>query len=355
MSQINVKQDDRYGRTISHAFVTGATGLLGNNLVKALIKKNIKVTALVRSLEKAKKQFGSLPVTCIEGDILRPENFRASLTECDALFHTAAFFRESHKGGNHWSELYETNVAGTKKLLQVAYEEGIRKVVHTSSIAVLQAERDQMADETMSRGQDTKIDYYRSKILSEESVKQFLIDHPDMFVCFILPGFMFGPGDIGPTSAGQLIFNYVQHKLPGITKSSYSIVDARDVAEIHISAMQFGRQGERYLAAGHYITMEDLVKLLEEVTGISRPRKHVPMFLVRVLAQWNELYHSLTKKPILISNETVKIISEEYRRTNFSKEKTQKELGGQFRPIKETLADVVNWYQNNGYLDLSDH
>ncbi len=224
-------------RTVKHAFVTGATGLLGNNLVRALLDQGIKVTALVRSEEKAKLQFRNLPIRYVKGDILEPESYRSYLADCDSLFHTAAFFRDNHKGGKHWQELYDTNITGTINLMQAAYDAGIRQIVHTSSIAVLKGERNQPIDETMSRNPDTKLNYYRSKILSEKAVDDFLNKHPDLFICYVLPGSMYGPGDMGPTATGQLILDYMQQKLPGlITKASYSVVDARDVAAIHISA-----------------------------------------------------------------------------------------------------------------------
>ena len=89
---------------MEYAFVTGATGLLGNNVVHALLKRNIKVKALVRSVEKARKQFGDLPVELVEGDMLDVGAFSHALEGCDALFHTAAYFRDSYKGGKHWQK-----------------------------------------------------------------------------------------------------------------------------------------------------------------------------------------------------------------------------------------------------------
>lgn len=158
---------------MEYAFVTGATGLLGNNVVHALLKRNIKVKALVRSVEKAKKQFGNLPVEFIEGDMLNVDAFSHALQGCDALFHTAAYFRDSYKGGKHWQKLYDTNVTGTERLLQAAYAAGIRRAVHTSSIAVLKGDKDQVIDETMSRSESEADDYYLSKILSEQKVQEF--------------------------------------------------------------------------------------------------------------------------------------------------------------------------------------
>ena len=193
---------------IKHAFVTGATGLLGGQIVRTLVARNIEVSALVRSREKAAKMFGNLQIDFVEGDILQPESYRAGLKGCDALFHTAAFFRDALKGGKHWQTLYDTNVVGTKNLLQVAYEQGVRRVVHTSSIGVLEGKRGQVIDETMLRSSNTSNDYYRSKILSDEAVLSFLDTHPDMFACFVLPGWMFAPADMGPTSSGQFILDF---------------------------------------------------------------------------------------------------------------------------------------------------
>ncbi|MGT2907469.1 SDR family oxidoreductase [Streptococcus dentiloxodontae] len=338
-------------RDIKHAFVTGATGLLGNNLVRALLNQGIKVTALVRSEEKAKIQFGNLPIRIVKGDILKPEEFRDNLTDCDTLFHTAAFFRDSHKGGKHWQELYDTNVTGTLNLLQTAYDAGIRQIVHTSSIAVLKGEPNQLIDETMSRDPNTKIEYYRSKILSEDAVRGFLAKHPDIFITFVLPGSMYGPGDMGPTSTGQLVLDYMQQKLAGIIKASYSVVDARDVADIHIRAMKYGRSGERYLAAGRYMTMAEVMKTLETATGIPTPKRKISRPLLRLFAIWNEIYHQITGKPVLVSKDLVELFTEEYQCTHFDSAKMEKELGGQFRPFEETLLDTVRWYRNHGYLD----
>ena len=336
---------------ISHAFVTGATGLLGNNLVRALLKEDIQVTALVRSLDKAKKQFGNLPIHFVQGDILEPKTYQSHLSGCDSLFHTAAFFRDSHKGGKHWQDLYDTNITGTKNLLQAAYNAGIRRIVHTSSIAVLTGQPNQLIDETMSRSPDTKIEYYRSKILSDQVVRDFLNKHSDVFVTFVLPGSMYGPGDMGPTSTGQMILNYMRQKLPGIIKASYSIVDARDVADIHIRAMKYGRKGERYLAAGRYMTMQELMNTLEAVTGIPAPKRQIPQPLLRAFASWNEFYHRVTGKPVLVSRELVHLFAEEYQRTHFDPTKMEKELGGHFRAVDETMTDTIKWYRNNGYLN----
>ncbi|WP_410211735.1 SDR family oxidoreductase [Aquirhabdus sp.] len=335
---------------MKQAFVTGSTGLLGNNLVRMLIEQGVSVKALARSKAKAEKQFAGLPVEIIEGDMTNIRDFEYALVGCDALFHTAAYFRDNYKGGKHWQELYDINVEGTAKLLQAAYDAGIRRAVHTSSIAVLNGSRGELIDETMVRDQDNADDYYRSKILADAEVLKFLQTHQDMFIAMVLPGWMFGPGDVGPTSSGQFVMDFVKGKLPGIVPGSFSIVDARDVAAFQIAAIQHGRSGERYLAAGQHMTMATLFPLVAEASGVKAPTKQIPLFLLKIIAFFNELYASLTGKPVLLSQATVKLIVQEENRTNFDHKKSFQELGVKFRPIIDTLSTVVQWYETHGFL-----
>lgn len=336
---------------MKQVFITGSTGLLGNNLVRMLVKKGIKVKALARSKNKAEKQFDGLDIEIIEGDMKNISAFKSSLRGCDTLFHTAAFFRDNYKGGNHWNELYEINVKGTKNLLEASYDAGIRRAVHTSSIAVLDGPRGALIDETMTRSTENADGYYRSKILADQQVHEFLELHPDMFVTMVLPGWMFGPGDIGPTSSGQFIIDFLKGRLPGVVPGSFSVVDARDVATIQILAAQYGRRGERYLAAGRHMTMSNILPLLAEVSGIKPPTKKIPFKLLKVIAFISELYGHITGKPVLLSKSTVKLMIQEENRTYFNHQKTFTELQSSFRPIKETLESVILWYRKNGYIE----
>ena len=131
---------------IQSAFVTGATGLLGNNLVRLLVSRGVHVKALSRSRTRAERQFGDLPIEIVTGDMAKVGEFAAHLQGNDVVFHTAAFFRDGYKGGRHWKEFYEANVRGTAELFE-------------------------------------------------------------MWACMVLPGWMVGPGDAGPTSSGQVILD----------------------------------------------------------------------------------------------------------------------------------------------------
>lgn len=328
------------------AFVTGATGLLGNNLVHLLLDQGIKVRALARSRRKALQQFGTIDgLEIIEGDMEDVASFAAALAGCDALFHTAAYFRDSYGGGKHWEALKRINVDGTAALLDAAYQAGIRRFVHTSSIAVVNGPRGSVIDESMKRRVDDADDYYRSKILSDEAVQAFLAEHPDVFGTFVMPGWMHGPGDMGPTAAGQFTVDFLKKALPGIPPSTVSFVDARDVARIILAALEKGRRGEHYLAAGRHMHMREVMETYETVTGIRAPQRNIPAGLLWIIAYLQEFKAWLTGKPALLSVATVRTMRNEYERSRFSHEKTCRELGIAFRPVIETISDEVAWFR----------
>ena len=338
------------------AFVTGATGLLGNNLVRALTARGVKVKALARSREKAARQLAGLPgVTVIHGDMQDVAGFAAELRGCDLLFHTAAYFRDSYTGGQHAAALHTVNVVGGRNLIRAAYDAGIRRMVHTSSIALLSGRPGEVLDETCLRDRDQADDYYRSKIDTDAEILNFAAEHADMDVSLIMPGWMHGPGDIGPTSAGQVTLDYFHGRIPGIIPGTVSFVDARDVAETAIAAAERGRRGERYLAAGRHMTMPEVLAAYENVTGIAAPRRRIPAALLFVIAAVSEVKARLTGKPVLLSLATVRLMMREAGRTRFNHGKSERELGLTFRPIERTLADEVQWYRDNGWLKPAFH
>ncbi|WP_220196728.1 NAD(P)H-binding protein [Ktedonospora formicarum] len=130
------------GQLMKRAFVTGATGLLGSNLIMQLLDEGYAVRALVRSIEKGKRQFPDPRVELIVGDMLNVSAFAASLEGVDILFHAAAYFRESFGSGDHEAQLERINVCGTIELLDAAYGKGITNVVYVSALSVLQRPSD---------------------------------------------------------------------------------------------------------------------------------------------------------------------------------------------------------------------
>src|SRR5262249_33243664 len=147
-------------------------------------------------------------------------------------------------------------------------------------IAVLDGPRGAVMNETMTRKLPEKDPYYRSKVMSDEEVFGFLRTHSDFHAALVLPGWMHGPGDAGPTQAGQTVMDFVQGKLPRIVPATFSFVDARDVALAQIAAADTGRRGERYLAAGRHMPITELYQQLEAITGVKAPTLKIPTALL---------------------------------------------------------------------------
>ena len=171
-----------------------------------------------------------------------------------------------------------------------------------------------------------------------------------MHASFVLPGWMWGPADIGPTSSGQFVNDVVLGKLPGLLPGSFSVVDARDVARAQISAAERGQRGERYLAAGRHMTMQELVPLVGKIAGIKTPTSNLPFPLLYFLAAAQELYAKISGKPILLSLATVRLMRKEAGRSHFIHTKSEQKLHLKFRPVEQTVADTVAWYRHNGWL-----
>lgn len=327
------------------AFVTGSTGLLGNNFVRLLIEQGHSVKALVRSPEKAAKLFSNLNVALVKGDMLNINSFAQELAEYDVLFHTAAYFREYYQPGNHWQMLEDINIKGTLELLSVAEKRGIKKVIYVSSAGpVGMKAADAPGDEsTPADPQAMKNLYFKSKVLAEEAIYKFLKQH-SLPVVLILPGWMFGPRDAAPTGGGQLVLNYLNQKMPGILDGGTCMVDARDVAQVMINAVQQGKSGDRYITAGQYFTIEELFKTLEQVSGIPSPQRRFPYNLTVILAWVFDNYARLTKAKSVLPLDGIRTL---HLKTQVTSARAIEELGATFRPLEETLHDVVDWYRKH--------
>src|SRR5579871_1559406 len=235
------------------AFVTGATGLLGSNLVGALLEHGHEVRGLVRSPEKAQRIFPGGKIELVTGNVRDVATFSGALAGCDALFHTAAYFREYYQPGDHKAMLEKINVQGTVDLLIAAEKQRVKKAVHISSGGVIGKRPDgnPSNENTLPDDHTSSNLYFASKLDAELAIKRFLKERT-LPVTMILPSWMWGPGDSGPNAAGKLLLDFMNQKLPGVVDGGTSIVDVRDVAAATVSAVDRGKSGERYIVGGSY-------------------------------------------------------------------------------------------------------
>ncbi len=331
------------------AFVTGSTGLLGSNLVRLLLAQGHEVKALARSVAKAERVLKNTAVEIVIGDMQDVAAFAPTLAGCDVLFHCAAYFREYYGAGDHWPKLQKINVDGVREILEAAAAQGVQKAIHVSSSGVIGMNGDQPGDESTPPSPFVEQNlYFRSKVLAEEVVQKFITEH-EMPVTMVLPGWMMGPGDAAPTDSGQLVLDLLHGDLPGVVAGGTSAVDARDVAQAMIAAVENGRSGERYIVGGRLATMETIAQTVTELTGAKAPRK-IPYPIVLAMAWASESKARLTNSETLLTVSGVRTL---HASLTVNSAKAERELSASFRPLRETLTDEIRWFAANGYVDAS--
>ena len=330
------------------AFVTGATGLLGSNLVHALLEHGHEVRGLVRSPEKAQRVFPDSNIDLVTGNIRDVATFAEKLAGCDALFHTAAYFREYYQPGDHKAMLEKINVQSTVDLLIAAEKHNVKKAVHISSAGVIgHKPGGSPGDETTPPDDHASSNlYFASKIQAELAIGRFLKERA-LPVVMVLPSWMWGPGDWAPTASGKLLLDFMKQKLPGVVDGGSSIVDVRDVAQAVISAAHLGRSGERYIVGGGYQDFADVLATLERVTGVPAPKRRIPYGLSLAVGAGAETWARLTGGKALVTLAGIRTL---HARNAVRSDKAVRELSASFRPFEETVRDELLWFRKNQYL-----
>lgn len=328
-------------------FVTGSTGLLGSNLVQALLAQGYEVKALARSREKAEKVLGRHPnLDIILGDMENIDGFAADLNGTDVLFHAAAYFREYYGPGDHWTPLKRINVDATIDLLTEAEARGVRQTIYVSSTSVIgESQTSGPSDETTPPDTDLDINLYmKSKVVAEQAIAEWLKTHR-MPVVLILPSAMLGPGDSGPTTLGGAIIDVIQGKFPVLVPGGLEMVDVRDVAQAMIQAVRCGKSGERYIVSQGYHNMTEMAQTIGKITGTPAPRFQIPYPVFLTMAWVQETIAGLRGTVPQLNVSAVRLLN---RPRILTSVKAQRELEITLRPLEASLRDEVAWFREQG-------
>ena len=326
--------------------VTGGTGFVGTAVVRLLLSEGQSVRALVRRGSDLRNLDG-LDIDLAYGDLLDHDNepLRKALKGCRRLYHVAAVY-------SLWAPdpriLYQVNVDGTRTLLQAALEEGVERVVYTSTVGALGYREDGVpADEKTPVTLDRMIGHYkRSKFLAEEEARRAA--SRGLPVVIVNPSTPVGPRDIKPTPTGQVIVDYLNRRMPAYIDTGLNLIDVDDVARGHVLAADRGRIGERYILGHSNLTLKEIFVMLEAIARIPAPRVRLSYRLVLPLAhldQW--LSDRIRKRPPRIPLEGVKMAR---RHMFFDSSKAVRELGLPQSPIDPALERAVRWFTDHGYV-----
>ncbi|NOT00880.1 MAG: SDR family oxidoreductase [Phycisphaerales bacterium] len=324
--------------------VTGGTGLVGINLVRALAENG----EIVRILVRPSSLLVGLDLPGIEsatGDVTDLESVRRAMTGCTRVYHAAAWVSMSP-----WrTDLARAvNVGGTANVCRAALETRVERLVHVSSIAAVgHGPIDQPADEnTPWNFAAMRSPYYATKHDAETIVRQHVDRGLDAVI--VNPAYIIGPWDVRPGS-GRSIILCATKRLHGCpARGGTSVVDVREVVAGMRAAMDRGRRGERYILAGENMTCREFLTRVARIAGVEPPRRAIPFGLIYLPAIIATGIHGLN--PRWCPDFNLGTLRAAYCDHYVTARKARQELKLQSLPIEHAIADTLQWFENHGYL-----
>lgn len=323
--------------------VTGATGFLGANTVRALLKRRWKVRALVRTSSDLSTLNG-LDIEIVHGDMLDSSSVVSSMKGTDGVFHMAANYALWTKKPR---ELFDANVKGTENVMNAALEAGIPRVVYTSSVAAVARHKDgtPSAENDYATASQMPGAYERSKVEAERIVRE-MARAKSLPVVIVNPSAPVGAFDSKPTPLGKTIVDLLQGRVAGYLDSGMNIVDADDVAEGHILAFERGRIGERYILGNKNVTLKEFFDLVCSIGGISPPKRKIPYSVAWLAGFSSEAFARFSGKPPAVPLNGVRLAR---NKMYFDSSKAIRDLGFPQTPIEEAVRKSIMWFRANKY------
>lgn len=324
--------------------VTGASGHVGGNLVRALLEQGRNVRVLVH---KDRRAIEGLDVEHVQGDVRDLESLESAFHNADVVYHMAVYITLQM---DEWPICKAINVEGTRNVVNACLKTGVGRLIHGSSInAFSQEPRGSIVDESRPLVESEQYPPYdRSKAAAEKEV-QSGIENGLNAVILNITG-VIGPYDFRPSNTGKLILDYIHRKVPAVVKGGTDWVDVRDVTIGAIKAEKCATVGASYLLSGHWIPLYDFGLMVEDVTGIPAPRIVVPMWVARMGVPFITLYNRLTGNIPRFT--TISLNALESHRS-ISHAKATRELDYRPRPLVESIIDTVSWFEKAGYINRS--
>jgi dihydroflavonol-4-reductase len=323
--------------------VTGATGHLGNNLVRSLLERGEQVRVVVLPNDPAPAIAG-LPVERVEGDVRDLGSLIWAFRNADRVFHLASLITITPGRSDL---LQQVNVQGTRNVVEACLRSGTRRLIYVSSIhALVEPPHGTLIDESMPFD-PTRIatEYGRSK--AQAAIEILAGVERGLDAVIICPTGIVGPHDFQPSEVGRLFLNVARRRMPAYVQGAYDFADVRDVVQGLLAAAEKGGRGEKYILSGETTTVRRMMGYLEESAGVRAPRLGLPANLARSVAKLALSYARWTKTRPLFTDESVDILSSN---CCISHEKATRELGYSPRPFRETVRDTIHWFRAAGML-----
>jgi len=332
--------------------VTGASGFVGCHVVRQLVERGVAaasgggVRVLMRPSSDLRAIDG-LPVERVTGELRDPASLREALHGVRTVYHVAADYRL-------WSrdprEMYESNVTGTRNLLEAARAAGVERFVYTSSVATLSVPRPGSLpnEDTQARLEEMIGHYKRSKFLAEEVARE--VAAGGFPVVIVNPSAPVGPWDWKPTPTGRILLDFLRGKMPAYVDTGLNLVPVEDVAAGHLLAAERGRAGERYILGGQNMTLKEILDVLSRITGRPAPRIRLPHAVALAASYADTAISRVLGREPQIPLEGVRMSR---HKMFVDGSKAGRELDFRPGPVDAALERAVRWYEEHRYFGAS--
>lgn len=321
--------------------VTGGTGFLGKQLIKELSRLDEDIHLLVRKNGNL-KEIDNNRLKLFKGDVTDIHTIRKAIKGCRTIFHMASLVKAWTRNP---AEFYKVNVEGLRNVMECALEENVSKFIYTSSfMAIGPSDGKINTEETLHDPGHLHNHYERTKYVADQLIPEYL--NKGLPVVTVYPCVIYGPGEITEGNlVVRIILDFLKRKIPGILGDGSKVWNyafITDVVKGHLLAMEKGRAGQKYILGGENVSMENFFHLLEALSGIKAPKRHIPFWIAKMSARCEEFIARISGRTPKHIPSTIEIYKHDWA---FCSEKAEHELGYTHIPLKEGLERTLDWIQ----------
>jgi dihydroflavonol-4-reductase len=321
--------------------LTGAAGNLGSSIARQLVAEGKVVRALVLkgdpAAERVPRQVDVMIGDVTDAATLEPFFSTGGGTDV-IVIHCASIVTVSP---DYSRKVHDVNVTGTRNIVDMCIEHGVRKLVYISSTgAIPELPHGQEIMEIADFTPDAVIGFYGQTKAEATRIVMDAVRQRSLDASIVFPSGIGGPGDFAYGPAASFIIDYVQGKMSAGVEGSFNAVDVRDLADGVIACCAKGRKGEGYIMANACISMKEMFRLISSLGGAREIRMILPVPIAMGIARLSGIISRLTRKPARMTTFAIHNLS---RDNTFCSEKAERELGYHVRPFEETIMDTIEW------------
>jgi len=307
--------------------ITGATGHIGNNLVKKLVELKKEVKVLVRKIDQS---INNLPIEYIVGNIFDQEFLNKNISSDDIVIHLAGIIDIKNKNKE---QVFKINYEGANLITNICLQKNVKKYIYCSSVDAIEMTKGSLVKEPKDINvENIKGNYGKSKALATLYVKKIMKENPDFNASIVYPSAVIGPNDWKPSAIGKMVQDSIDKKMQFGIKGGYNFVDVDDVVNAIITLSESDFKDD-YILSGEIVSVYKMYQLTNKAIGVKRKVPRLPMFLV-----WLGIPFVPYLSPIVF----------ELLKTNpeYDCSKAIRDLNYQHTPFEKTIEKTVNWFKN---------